>query len=50
LKAALKIFNQCAAAVCEGQQRDMEFESQSKVTDAQYIEMIRQTNSRTNWI
>ncbi len=42
LKAVLKIFNQCAAAVCEGQQWDMEFESQSKVTDAQYIEMIRQ--------
>src|SRR5258706_1181052 len=42
LKAVLKIFNQCAAAVCEGQQRDMEFETQSKVTDAQYIEMIRQ--------
>ncbi len=42
LKAALKIFNRCAAEVCEGQQRDMEFESQSKVTDAQYIEMIRQ--------
>src|SRR5258706_16081411 len=42
LKAVLKIFNQCAAAVCEGQQRDMEFETQPKVTDAQYIEMIRQ--------
>jgi geranylgeranyl diphosphate synthase type II len=27
--------------VCEGQQWDMEFESKAKVTEAQYIEMIR---------
>ena len=41
LKSVLKIFNQCAAEVCEGQQWDMEFESKKKVTEAQYIEMIR---------
>jgi geranylgeranyl diphosphate synthase type II len=42
LKAVLKIFNQCAAEVCEGQQWDMEFETKSKVTELQYIKMIRQ--------
>jgi geranylgeranyl diphosphate synthase, type II len=41
LKQVLKIFNQCAAEVCEGQQWDMEFETKAKVTEAQYIEMIR---------
>ncbi len=41
LKESLRIFNQCAAEVCEGQQWDMEFETKSKVTEAQYIEMIR---------
>lgn len=41
LKETLRIFNQCAAEVCEGQQWDMEFEIKSKVTEAQYLEMIR---------
>lgn len=41
LKEVLRIFNQCAAEVCEGQQWDMEFETKTKVTEAQYIEMIR---------
>ncbi|MFM9837053.1 MAG: polyprenyl synthetase family protein [Cyclobacteriaceae bacterium] len=41
LKEVLRIFNQCAAEVCEGQQWDMEFETKAKVTEAQYIEMIR---------
>lgn len=41
LKNVLKAFNQCAAEVCEGQQWDMEFETKKKVTEAQYIEMIR---------
>lgn len=41
LRAVLKIFNQCAACVCEGQQWDMNFETKSKVSEAQYIEMIR---------
>lgn len=41
LKAVLKLFNTCAAEVCEGQQWDMEFEAKSKVAEGQYIEMIR---------
>ena len=41
LKEVLKAFNQCAAEVCEGQQWDMEFESRKKVTEVEYIEMIR---------
>lgn len=41
LKEVLRIFNQCAAEVCEGQQWDMEFETRIKVTESQYIEMIR---------
>lgn len=41
LKEVLRIFNQCAAEVCEGQQWDMEFETKTKVTETQYIEMIR---------
>jgi geranylgeranyl diphosphate synthase, type II len=41
LKEVLRIFNQCAAEVCEGQQWDMEFETKAKVTEPQYIEMIR---------
>ena len=41
LKSVLEIFNTCAAEVCEGQQLDMEFERKSKVSEAQYIEMIR---------
>jgi geranylgeranyl diphosphate synthase, type II len=41
LKEVLKIFNRCAAEVCEGQQWDMEFETKAKVTEIQYIEMIR---------
>jgi geranylgeranyl diphosphate synthase type II len=41
LKAVLGPFNQCAAEVCEGQQWDMDFETTSRVTEAQYINMIR---------
>jgi geranylgeranyl diphosphate synthase, type II len=41
LKTVLKAFNQCAAEVCEGQQLDMEFETTARVTEAQYINMIR---------
>ena len=41
LKHVLPAFNQCAAEVCEGQQWDMEFETKTKVTEKQYIEMIR---------
>lgn len=42
LKDVLLEFNKCATEVCEGQQWDMEFESKEKVTEAQYINMIRQ--------
>lgn len=41
LKEVLQAFNRCAAEVCEGQQWDMEFESRKKVTEVEYIEMIR---------
>ncbi len=41
LKETLRIFTKCAAEVCEGQQWDMEFETKEKVTEAQYIQMIR---------
>ena len=41
LKEVLTLFNECAAGVCEGQQWDMEFELKSRVTETQYIEMIR---------
>jgi geranylgeranyl diphosphate synthase type II len=37
----LKAFNQCAAEVCEGQQWDMEFETRGKVSEREYIQMIR---------
>ncbi len=41
LKIVLSAFNTCAAQVCEGQQWDMEFEAISKVTESQYLTMIR---------
>jgi len=41
LKSVLRIFNKCAAEVCEGQQWDMEFEKKASVSEEQYIEMIR---------
>ncbi len=42
LKTVITFFNQCATEVCEGQQWDMEFETTPTVTEAQYINMIRQ--------
>jgi geranylgeranyl diphosphate synthase type II len=41
LKETLRLFNKCAAEVCEGQQWDMEYESKAKVSEKEYIEMIR---------
>ncbi|WP_186753761.1 polyprenyl synthetase family protein [Echinicola salinicaeni] len=38
----LSLFNKTAREVCEGQQRDMNFESLDEVTEAEYLEMIRQ--------
>ncbi|MCB0769716.1 MAG: polyprenyl synthetase family protein [Flavobacteriales bacterium] len=39
--AVLAIFNRYALEVCEGQQRDMDFEQRSDVSLAEYKEMIR---------
>ncbi len=41
-KTVVTSFNKCATEVCEGQQWDMEFETKDVVTEAQYINMIRQ--------
>jgi geranylgeranyl diphosphate synthase, type II len=41
-KAVVTSFNKCATEVCEGQQWDMEFETKDVVSEAQYINMIRQ--------
>jgi geranylgeranyl diphosphate synthase type II len=41
LQRVLAAFNKCAAEVCEGQQWDMEFESVPKVTEREYINIIR---------
>lgn len=40
-KEVIKAFNKCAAEVCEGQQWDMEFERTTKVTEAEYLKMIK---------
>ena len=37
----LRLFNQCAIEVCEGQQLDMKFEEKASVSEADYLEMIR---------
>lgn len=42
LPAVLACFSQTALEICEGQQRDMNFESREDVSQAEYIEMIRQ--------
>jgi geranylgeranyl diphosphate synthase, type II len=42
LPECLRLFNKTAAEVCEGQQHDMNFESQDIVTEEAYIDMIRQ--------
>lgn len=36
----LKVFNQTALEVCEGQQYDMEFENRANVTEKEYLRMI----------
>ena len=40
-KYLLRLFNQCAIEVCEGQQLDMNFEELPSVSEADYLEMIR---------
>lgn len=37
----LQVFSKAAIEVCEGQQMDMEFETDNEVTLAEYLEMIR---------
>lgn len=41
LPAVLDAFNRLALGVCEGQQYDMNFETQASVSMAEYMEMIR---------
>src|SRR5690606_37371604 len=41
LREVMKAFNTCARQVCEGQQWDMEFETTNRVTEKQYVDMIR---------
>ncbi len=41
LKKVLRAFNKVAAEVCEGQQLDMDFETRSDVSEAEYINMIK---------
>lgn len=40
--ALIPVFNATATAVCEGQQKDMDFESRSDVSGTEYLDMIRQ--------
>lgn len=42
LPICMALFNQTAAEVCEGQQHDMNFENMGTVSEAAYIDMIRQ--------
>ncbi|MEQ9442184.1 MAG: polyprenyl synthetase family protein [Cyclobacteriaceae bacterium] len=41
LREVLEAFNQCALEVCEGQQWDMNYEGQEKVSESDYLAMIR---------
>jgi geranylgeranyl diphosphate synthase type II len=45
LPQALQIFNRTALEVCEGQQWDMEFETQSGISEADYLRMIQYKTS-----
>ena len=40
-KSVLRLFNQTAIEVCEGQQMDMDFENQTNISQNDYMEMIR---------
>lgn len=42
LAKAFKIFNHTAVLVCEGQQRDMDFETRDSVSEEEYLQMILQ--------
>ncbi|HXA01928.1 MAG TPA: polyprenyl synthetase family protein [Cytophagaceae bacterium] len=41
IKRVISSFNACASKVCEGQQRDMNFETQAVVSEEDYLKMIR---------
>jgi len=41
IPALLMVFNKIAAQVCEGQQLDMDFETQNDVSEEKYVEMIK---------
>ncbi len=41
LPQIIELFNQTAMEVCQGQQYDMDFENETDISVAQYIEMIR---------
>ncbi|HEY8400110.1 MAG TPA: polyprenyl synthetase family protein [Cytophagaceae bacterium] len=41
LRKAMMAFNKCAANVCEGQQLDVNFETEDGITEEQYLEMIK---------
>jgi geranylgeranyl diphosphate synthase type II len=41
LSSLMKVFNEAALEVCEGQQFDVNFESESFVSEREYIQMIR---------
>ena len=40
IRKVIKLFNQCAVEVCEGQQMDMNFENRESVSEQEYIQMI----------
>ncbi len=40
-KESISMFNLCARQVCEGQQMDMDFETQAEVSESAYLEMIK---------
>lgn len=41
MKPCFDVFNKTALKVCEGQQLDMDFESETSISEEDYIEMIR---------
>lgn len=45
LPQVMAAFNKMALELCEGQQRDMDFESRTHVEEAEYIQMIQQKTS-----
>ncbi len=42
LPALLRLFNETAVQVCEGQQKDMNFERKDEVSEEEYLDMIEQ--------